>query len=289
MVILLANVTLGFNQTAVLEETGNFTTPGEPVLPARRGSFIIPPMSHSFHWPDFPPAFARAAEAAGFVREVLAETDAGPLAAWLRPGAGPRVYLSSGMHGDEPAGPLAMLRLMEDGFFKPGVDWALCPALNPTGLAAGTRENAAGTDMNRDYWLRRTPEVRAHAAWLEKQPLPGLFLSLHEDWEAGGFYFYEINLGVDEPCRAEEIIAAASPWIPPDGNHDLDGHTPRGPGWIYHEAEADVPEGWPEAILLAKLGCPLSFTFETPSHAALPDRVAAHCAAVNAACRRVLQ
>lgn len=245
-------------------------------------------MSPSFHWPDFLPAFALAAEAAGFSRVLLAETDAGPLTAWLRPDAGPRVYLSAGMHGDEPAGPLAMLRLMEDGFFKPGIDWAICPALNPTGLAAATRENAAGTDMNRDYWLRSTAEVKAHAAWLESQPLPGLFLSLHEDWESNGFYFYEINLGEDEPCRAGEIIDAASPRIPPDTSHDLDGHTPRGPGWIYHEAEADVPEGWPEAIFLAKLGCPLSFTFETPSHAALSDRVAAHCAAVNAACRRFL-
>jgi len=34
-------------------------------------------------------------------------------------------------------------------------------------------------------------------------------------------------------------------------------------------------------------GCPLSFTFETPSHAALPARVAAQCAAVRAACRHL--
>jgi hypothetical protein len=245
-------------------------------------------MSSLFHWPDFLPAFGHAAEAAGFSRTILAETDAGPLVVWERAAAGPRVYVSSGIHGDEPAGPLAMLKLMEDGFFAPGVDWVLCPALNPTGLAAGRRENAAGIDLNRDYWLRRTAEVTSHAAWLEARAVPGLFLSLHEDWEANGFYFYEINLGVDEPCRAEDIIGAVKPWFLPDPGHEIDGHLPRGPGWIYHEAEADVPEGWPEAIYLAKLGCPLSFTFETPSHAALPARVAAHCAAVRAACRRLI-
>ena len=200
-----------------------------------------------------------------------------------------KVGLFTGIHGDEPAGPLAMLKLMEDGFFAPGVDWALCPALNPTGLAAGRRENAAGIDLNRDYWKRRTAEVTAHAAWLAERALPGLFLSLHEDWEANGFYFYEINLGVDEPCRAGDIIGAVKPWFLPDPGHEIDGHLPRGPGWIYHEAEADVPEGWPEAIYLAKLGCPLSFTFETPSHAALPDRVAAQCAAVRAACQRLTE
>jgi hypothetical protein len=256
-------------------------------LPDGLECLTIAPMSRSFHWPDFSPAFGRAAAAAGFAPTLLAETEAGPLVVWERPAAGPRVYLSSGMHGDEPAGPLAMLKLMESGFFTAGVDWVLCPALNPTGLAAGQRENAAGIDLNRDYWLRRTAEVTAHAAWLEARAVPGLFLSLHEDWEANGFYFYEINLGVDEPCRYEDIIAAVKPWFPPDPGHEIDGHSPRGPGWIFHAAEADVPEGWPEAIFLAKLGCPLSFTFETPSHAVLADRVDAHCAAVRAACRRL--
>jgi murein peptide amidase A len=245
-------------------------------------------MSSVFHWPDFLTAFERAAEAAGFSGNVLGATDAGPLVVWERPAGGPRVYLSSGIHGDEPAGPLAMLKLMEDGFFVEGVDWALGPALNPTGLAAGTRENAAGVDLNRDYWLRSTAEVAAHAAWLESGAVPELFISLHEDWEANGFYFYEINLGVDEPCRSEDILDAVKPWFAPDPGHTIDGHESRGPGWIFHAAEADVPEGWPEAIFLAKLGCPLSFTFETPSHAVLADRVAAHCAAVRAACRKLI-
>lgn len=195
-----------------------------------------------------------------------------------------QVYLSAGIHGDEPAGPLALLRLMEEGFFQPGIDWVICPALNPTGLARGTRENAAGIDLNRDYWTRSSEETRAHAGWLGSRKIPDLFLSLHEDWETTGFYFYEINLGPDRPERAAWIIEAVKPWFTPEPADDIDGHTPRTPGWIYHEAEADVPEGWPEAIYMAKLGCPLSFTFETPSHAALEARVAAHCAAVRAAC-----
>jgi len=246
---------------------------------------MVTRMSDCFHWSEFPPAFRRAAELAGFSETRLAETSAGPLTAWRRPSAGPRVYLSAGIHGDEPAGPLALLDLMREGFFTPHIDWALCPALNPTGLAEGRRENAEGVDLNRDYLLRKTPEVAAHAAWLEAAGNPGLFVSLHEDWEASGFYFYEINLGVDEPCRAEELIEAVSPWFPPDPGHEIDGHSPRKPGWIFHAAEADLPHGWPEAIFLAKNGCPLSFTFETPSHAALASRVAAHKAAVRTACR----
>jgi protein MpaA len=246
---------------------------------------MLAPMISAFHWPDFLPAFNRAATAAGFSRSVLAETAAGPLEVWERSGGGPRVYLSSGIHGDEPAGPLALLDLMADGFFGPDMDWTICPALNPTGLAAGRRENAEGIDLNRDYLRRTTLEVAAHANWLESRAVPRLFLSLHEDWEAKGFYLYEINLEEDVPARTRNIIDAARPWFPPDHGQDIDGHAPRGPGWIFHAAKADVPEGWPEAIFVANAGCPLSFTLETPSHGKLEARVAAQCAAVRAACR----
>ncbi len=248
---------------------------------------MVMAMSEVFQWPEFLPAFGPAAEDAGFLPHVLAETDAGPLMAWERPGDGPRVYLSSGIHGDEPAGPLALLDLMSGGFFTPERHWLVCPALNPTGLAAGLRENAAGIDLNRDYLLRHTREVTAHAAWLEARERPALFLSLHEDWEANGFYLYEINLATDEPRRARDIIAAVGPWFPPDPGPDIDGHASREPGWIFHAAEADVPGGWPEAIFLAHQRCPLSFTFETPTHAPLISRVAAHRAAVRAACRHL--
>lgn len=241
-------------------------------------------MATLFHWPEFLAAFSRSAGKHGFQGESIIDTCEGPLMAWSRGANAAAVYLSAGMHGDEPAGPLALLRLMEEGFFHPGISWVLCPALNPTGLARGTRENAEGIDMNRDYWQKRSIETRAHAAWLEARGMPELFLSLHEDWETSGFYFYEINLGPDVPERAARIIEAVKPCFHPEPGDDIDGHTPRAPGWIYHEAEADVPEGWPEAIFMAKHGCPLSFTFETPSHAPLEQRIAAHHAAVRAAC-----
>jgi predicted deacylase len=234
-------------------------------------------------WPEFLPRFARAADGRGFAGRVLAACAAGPVMAWERPANGPQIYLSAGIHGDEPAGPLALLELLESDFFSPAIHWLLCPALNPDGLAAGTRGNGSGRDLNRDYYQRRTLEVRAHAAWLDTMPPPALFLSLHEDWETAGFYLYEINLGPDVPQRAPEIIAAASPWFAAQPGPDIDGHQPRADGWIYHEAEADVPQGWPEAIFMAKRGCPLSFTLETPSQAPLAHRIAAHMAVVRAA------
>lgn len=242
----------------------------------------------AFNLPDFQNAFRAAAETAGFSATVLAHLPAGPLIAWERAGAGPRVYLSAGIHGDEPAGPFALLELLHEGFFAADFHWLLCPTLNPSGLAASTRENSDGVDLNRDYWLRGTEEVRAHALWLDEIATPDLFVSLHEDWETVGFYFYEINLHADQPARAQGILQAVSPWFPPEPGPQIDGHDSREDGWIYHAAEPDLPEGWPEAIYLAKKGCPISFTFETPSRAPLGQRVAAHAMAVRAACAELL-
>lgn len=240
-------------------------------------------MSVAFDFQEFHTAFCKTAEAAGFTPVLLAELGAGPLIAWNRPGSGPRAYLSAGIHGDEPAGPLAVLELLRMGFFDQDFQWSICPTLNPSGLAAATRENSCGVDLNRDYWLRKTSEVAAHTVWLDALATPDIFISLHEDWETSGFYFYEINLGDDDPARARRILDAVGPWFPPEPGPEIDNHGARESGWIYHAAEPDLPEGWPEAIYLAKKGCRVSFTFETPSHAPLQDRVAAHVAAVRAA------
>ncbi len=241
----------------------------------------------TLEWPGYLSVFAREARDRGFVGRALADLTGGSLMAWERPSSGPRVYLSAGIHGDEPAGPLAMLDLIQSDFFTSDIHWLLCPVLNPDGMAAGTRHNAAGCDLNRDYWARLTPEVQAHAAWLEAMPTPRMFISLHEDWETHGFYLYEINLGMDAPLRAPAIIDAARPWFPAQPGPLIDDHRARADGWIYHQAEADLPEAWPEAIFLAKHGCPLSFTFETPSQAPLAARAAAHAAAVREAARYI--
>lgn len=246
-----------------------------------------PAITQPVDWSEFHRAFHEAATAAGFVRELLWETAGGHITAWEKPGDGPHLYLSAGMHGDEPAGPFALLALLESGFFGPHARWSLCPTLNPTGLASSTRENDRGIDLNRDYWLRGTPEIAAHVGWLGRIGRPDLFISLHEDWETSGFYFYEINLGPDTPDRAHRILQAVEPVFPRERGPVIDGHDVREDGWIYHAAEPDLPEGWPEAIYLAKIGCPLSFTFETPSRAEIHHRIAAHIAGVKAACASI--
>lgn len=233
---------------------------------------------------DYLETFGRLAAERGFSCEVMAEVAGYPIPAFTRGvEAAPRVYLSSGMHGDEPAGPLAMMELLRQGMFSGGVEWFLCPLINPTGIAAGTRENAQGIDLNRDYLRRATVEVAAHVAWLESRPVPDVFLSLHEDWESSGFYLYEIQKSATASV-AHAIIVAASEEIGPEPSPLIDDHSVREPGWIFHKPKADFPEDWPEAIYMADRGTRVSYTLETPSSLELERRVACHKRAV---CRAV--
>jgi len=79
-------------------------------------------------WADFLREWINLAERQGFFVERCGD----PELLFCRKGnEGPVVYLSAGIHGDEPAGPWALRGLLEDGFFGEGVQWLICPALNP--------------------------------------------------------------------------------------------------------------------------------------------------------------
>jgi hypothetical protein len=234
-------------------------------------------------WHAFLRGWTHEADVRGFQSETVAEVGGYPILASTKGDPSkPCVYLSSGIHGDEPSGPNALLALLKEGYFDDRFHWLICPALNPTGLVAGTRENRDGIDMNRDYCVCETREVCSHIDWLKRQKVPALFLSLHEDWETSGFYFYEINLGEKRHFH-EEILSAAGAHFVPEPELMIDDHEVTAPGWIYHSEHPDLPEGWPEAIYLAKRGCPLSLTFETPSGGEFVSRVACHQAVVRRA------
>ena len=54
------------------------------------------------------------------------------------------------IHGSEPAG-LAVIAQLRRLPLPPHVHLWLVPAANPDGLAAGTRQNADGVDLNRNW------------------------------------------------------------------------------------------------------------------------------------------
>ncbi len=193
----------------------------------------------------------------------------------------PRTYLSTGIHGDEPAGPLAMQRLLEANAWPSSTElWAL-PCLNPTGFALNRRENAAGVDLNRDYRHLATSEIRAHVAWLERQPRFDVTLCLHEDWEAHGFYVYELN-PEDRPSLAPAIVEAVSKVCPIDHSEVIEGRPASG-GIIRPNLDPATRPQWPEAFWLLQNKTRRSYTLEAPSDFPLETRVQALAAGVRAA------
>jgi hypothetical protein len=219
---------------------------------------------------------------AGFRIEPFGEISGHPLIGLTKrtPGPRPRIYLSAGIHGDEPAPPLALLRLLEQGFFDQRANWFICPMLNPTGLALGTRENAGKVDLNRDYRNTQSVEIAAHIRWLERQPAFDLSFCVHEDWEATGYYLYELNPD-QRPTLAEPMIAAVAKRCLIEPSEMIDGREARA-GIVRPEHDPATRDLWPEAIYLRKHHTTLAYTIESPSSLPLEQRIHAHCAALAA-------
>ncbi len=217
-----------------------------------------------------------AARQRGFEPQAIARIGGDDVTLWTRESTrshAPRVFVSAGIHGDEPAGALAAAHFLSAARLPEGFDWIIAPILNPSGLRRGTRENADGIDLNRDFLRRRSAETAALVNWWERQPRGcDLHLSLHEDWETSGFYFYAINSG-PLPCFSTPLQQSLEQVLPLQETGPVDGHALLKPGLIAHACEADEPEGWPEAIWLGKRYPVLSYTFEAPSAMPLAERV----------------
>jgi protein MpaA len=65
---------------------------------------------------------------------------------------GTRVVVVGCIHGTEPAG-IAVARALER-LSPRGIDLWIVPELNPDGVANGTRQNAHGVDLNRNFPIR---------------------------------------------------------------------------------------------------------------------------------------
>jgi hypothetical protein len=231
---------------------------------------------------------ATAAKAAGWTIEEIPVADNLSLLTFTRApqvkepsGKTLRIYISAGIHGDEPAGPLVMQELVEQNSWPVNVALTVFPCLNPAGFLLNRRENAEGLDLNRQYLNPVAQETKAHIAWLQGQPAFDLCLCLHEDWESHGFYVYELN-PQNQPSLAEPIIARVREVCPIDSSDLIEGR-PAHNGLIKPSLDPASRPQWPEAFFLLTYKTRLSYTFEAPSDFPLASRVAALVAAVKAA------
>jgi Predicted deacylase len=230
-----------------------------------------------------------AAARHGWISETFFQSDQLQLAALYRKpaatGSVRRVYISAGIHGDEPAGPLAAAKLLEENRWPDDIELWVCPCLNPVGFDLNCRENAHGIDLNRSYLNPSVAEIAAHIAWLERQPNFDLCLLLHEDWESHGFYLYEQNPD-QRQSLAEAMIEAVGCVCPIDPNEIIEGR-PALNGIIRPNIDVNSRVDWPEAFYLIRNKTRLSYTLEAPSDFALEVRVQALTTAVQAALERL--
>ncbi len=227
----------------------------------------------------------RAAKTVGFSHRTYGTTATSDLIVLERPGKtdGPRIYVSTGIHGDEPAGPESIFSLLEDSVCLPNANWTLFPLLNPEGYNQGVRENADGLDLNRDYLQPTAPESTAHRAEIDRLGSQDLTLSLHEDWESPGFYLYELNSS-DISGVAQSALEAVAREGPIDLSSRIDGR-PAANGIVRSRSGlSDRRKDWPEQYYLFKTHTKICYTFETPSTLPLEQRVRMH----RAACRSAL-
>lgn len=195
----------------------------------------------------------------------------------------PEVYLSAGVHGNEPAGPLAVLELLQRRQLPPTLNYTLFPLVNPQGLATGTRENAAGIDLNRDYGHKpRSIETRAQLNWIGTRQFD-LVICLHEDDDGQGFYIYAHQRISSTLDYCQLALDAARPLTGIDGRTEIDGMPARNgrmqpPDSIIE----DFGDNLPEALRLhLHHGASFTFTTETPSRHPLANRIRAQCEVVR--------
>ena len=226
-----------------------------------------------------------AAQANGWTKEIFHAHEEFPWLALHRPSLvtrhPQRIYISAGIHGDEPAAPLGVLHLLQENKWPATAEIFLLPCLNPIGFVFNRRENFDGIDLNRDYRNPKAAETQAHIRWLERQPPFDLYLCLHEDWESHGFYLYEQNPD-EKVSLAEKMISAVKNVCPIDLSEIIEGRAAHN-GIIQPKINPAERPDWPEALYLISHKARLGYTLEAPSDFPLPGRVAALVTAVNAA------
>ncbi len=173
--------------------------------------------------------------------------------------ARPRVTITSGFHGEEPAGPLTLLSGVAEIAAcarDRGVGLAIYPCVNPSGFEAGTRYNRSGEKPNNDLlryevepgvfrgelrpgetFLRWVPfaggpkETRALVADLDRAEAPAAALDIHQDAEVRGPATYAYIFGDRAAYRPLQAAAARHAHV--IANHDVGaGAVTDGEGFI---------------------------------------------------------
>jgi len=199
----------------------------------------------------------------------------------------PKILLSAGIHGDEPAGPhavLALLQKISNGeIVFPNINLDIFPLINPSGFLRRTRTNQQGIDLNRCFASGHPPnEIRLMMDFLKNREYD-LSVEFHEDVDTKGFYLYEhqpINV-VDSMSNewGEEITRLLREQGFPINESPVIEGMPALHGVISPKRKRRSffrRHGWPQAFYMHKHGTKRTLTLETPPCLSIDDRAKMH-------------
>jgi murein peptide amidase A len=137
-------------------------------------------------------SFAWRAESAGFWN-LDGERYWMPRLVFQRPGEIPdfKLGIFAGIHGDEPAGVVALCDLVRALEAAPvrarGYAIHVYPLVNPTGYEDGTRQSRSGKDLNREFWRGSLePEIELLEREILREKYHG-FIALHSNRSSENF------------------------------------------------------------------------------------------------------
>ncbi|MEI8063781.1 MAG: succinylglutamate desuccinylase/aspartoacylase family protein [Verrucomicrobiota bacterium] len=188
-----------------------------------------------------------------------------------------RLAIFATIHGDEPAGALALAEFYRELVHEPtlafGYQIYAYPLCNPTGYEDNTRHSRGGKDLNREFWKSSAePEVLHLEDELWRHKFDGL-ISLHSDDTSDGLYGF-----VQGPDISQELLLpalwAAEKILPRNEQRIIDGF-PANRGLIQQGYDG-VLSAPPDAREV-----PFDLTFETPQVAPVHLQVKAYVAALK--------
>ena len=194
------------------------------------------------------------------------------------------VYLSAGIHGDEPAGTEGLVRWAEaNPELLRRTPCMIFPCLNPWGLENNSRLDANGQDLNRTFQHDHVAQIQALKTLIRPHRFT-LSLNLHEDFDGQGLYIYEIERCT--PFWGEDLLELARPLIPIEGRTIIDGRRTSHAGLLRRKIDLKKFPMLPEAVYLHLHHAERTFTFETPSEFALEQRVRVQMLLIDECVRR---
>lgn len=208
----------------------------------------------------------------------------------LRCGEGKqRLCISTGMHGDEPAGPESLLKIIARlGELRDSLnaDFLFFPCDNPSGYELNTRENWQGLDLNREFVQE---EQAAEIAIVENDLRGRAFdftLDLHEDVDTYGMYLYE-RARKGYRSVADSMIAELRARDYPIHEADWIEGLPASGGIIWPSGRLRK-RALPKAVFLWQNGSPHLVTTESPGKLELSTRVEMQMICFDVVLKRLL-